>query len=340
MAMVCPQCRVAHVQKLACPTCGSRLQYVLMEISGFQVRRPNLSSWRNTPWGRLFVGVALALGMNHVVGDFLMAAKLIAVERGQEGMNVWLDALVRMHGLQVFSVFLAGLLTGAGQKRGVLCGSFVAVCSCLFFQYFEGARLTLNELPPRMAQLFLLVSCGAAGGLAGSLAWRPNKPAAIYRSPRSSAFRARPPRQSAYEGPVAWIRVCMGIPLAVGGVVCAQALREMLVDMGNGKLVIESYFQADFVAWEISALAILAGSAFAGATCSNGIKQGLFVGIGTATALLGIRLANPQISVGFLLATEVAAVCLSVTGGWFGSQLMPPVVRAARRRRAYSTVYT
>jgi hypothetical protein len=110
--------------------------------------------------------------------------------------------------------------------------------------------------------------------------------------------------------------------------------------MGSGKLVIESYFQADFVAWEISALAILAGSAFAGATCYNGLKQGLFVGIGTATALLGIRLANPHVSVQFLIATVVAAICLSVTGGWFGSQLMPPIVRAARRRRVYSTVYS
>jgi hypothetical protein len=283
--------------------------------------------------------MALALGMNHVVGDFLMAAKLIAVERGQDGLNVWLDALVRMHGLQVFSVFLAGLLTGAGQKRGVLCGAFVALCSCLTFQYFEGARLTLGEVAPRMAQLFLLVSCGAAGGLAGSVAWPSNKPVAIYRSPKSSMFRSRP-RSSAYDGPVAWTRVCMGIPLAVGGVVCAQALREMLVNMGSGKLVIESYFQADFVAWEISALAILAGSAFAGATCSNGIKQGLFVGIGTATALLGIRLANPEISARLLAVTVVAAVCLSMTGGWFGSQLLPPVVRAARRRRAYSTVYS
>ncbi len=339
MAMVCPQCRVTHVQKLTCPTCGSRLQYVLMEISGFQIRRPNFSSWRNTPWGRLFVGMALALGMNHVVGDFLMAAKLIAVERGREGMDVWLDGLVRVHGLQVFSVFLAGLLTGAGQKRGVLYGAFVALCSCLVFQYFEAARLNLAEVAPRMAQLFLLVGCGAAGGLAGSVAWPSNKPVAAFRIPKSSMQRARPPR-SAYEGPVAWMRVCMGIPLAVGGVVCAQALREMLVNLGNGKLVIESYFQADFVAWEISALAILAGSAFAGATCSNGIKQGLFVGIGTATALLGIRLAKPDISAGFLAATVVAAVCLSITGGWFGSQLLPPVVRAARRRRVFSTVYT
>ncbi len=331
MAMVCPQCRIAHVQKLTCPTCGSRLQYVLMEISGFQIRRPSFSSWRNTPWGRLFVGMALALGMNHVVGDFLMAAKLIAVEHGREGLNVWLDGLVRMHGLQIFSVFLAGLLTGAGQKRGVLYGSFVAVCSCLLFQYFEGARLTIGEIAPRMAQLVLLASCGAAGGLAGSVAWPSHKPMAAFRSPKSSMQRARP-RRSAYDGPVAWMRVCMGIPLAVGGVVCAQAIREMLVDMGSGKLVIESYFQADFVAWEISALAILTGSAFAGATCSNGIKQGLFVGIGTATALLGIRLANPGISIGLVATTLVAAVCLSVAGGWFGSQLLPPVVRAARHR--------
>jgi hypothetical protein len=339
MAMICPQCRVAHVQKLACPTCGSRLQYVLLELSSLGCRRPNFSTWRQTPWGRLFVGIALALGMNHVVGDFLMAGKLIATERGQVAITDGLDALVRIHGLQIFSVLLAGLLTGAGQKRGVFFGAFVAVWSCLLFQCFEGTPFTLGDVAPFMAKLLLLTSCGAAGGMAGSLAWQSKKPVAAFIRPKSDFKRARP-RMSSYEGPVAWVRVCMGIPIAVAGVVCAQVLREMLVDAGNGRLVIESYFQADFVAWEISALAILAGSAFAGATCSNGLKQGLFVGIGTATALLGIRLASPQISAGLLAVTVVAAVCLSMTGGWFGSQLLPPVVRGARHRRMYSTVYT
>jgi hypothetical protein len=339
MAMVCPQCRVAHVQKLACPTCGSRLQYVLLEMSSLRYRRPNFNSWRDTPWGRLFVGMAIALGMNHVVGDFLTAAKLISVERGQERLTASLESLVAIHALQIFSVFLAGLLTGAGQKRGTFFGAFVGLWTCLVFQLIEGGQFGLGEMAARAAQLLLLTSCGAAGGLVGSLAWQPKKPVPAFPRPKSAAKRPRP-FVSSYAGPVAWIRVCMGIPLAVGGVVCAQVLREMLIDLGNGKLVIESYFQADFVAWEISALAILAGSAFAGATCSNGLKQGLFVGVGTATALLGIRLANPQISVGFLVATVVAAVCLSIAGGWFGSQLLPPVVRAARRRRMYSTVYT
>jgi hypothetical protein len=339
MAMVCPQCQVAHVQKLACPTCGSRLQYVLLELSSFRCRRPNLNSWRETPWGRLFVGLALALGMNHVVSDFLMAGKLIAAERGQAGLASWLNSLVAIHAIQVFSVVLAGILTGAGQKRGALYGAFVAFWSCLCFQYFGGATFVTNEWPARASELFLLVSCGAAGGLAGRAAWRADKPTVAFWRPKSEARRLRP-RRSAYEGPVAWLRVCMGIPLAVGGVMCAQLLREALVAMSDGKIVIDSNVQADFIAWEISALAILTGSAFAGATCSNGLKQGLFVGIGTATTLLGIRLANPELSLSFLIATVVAAFCLSITGGWFGSQLLPPVVRAARRRRVFSTVYS
>src|SRR4051794_21670056 len=169
MAMVCPQCRVAHVQKLACPTCGSRLQYVLLELSGLRYRRPNFNSWRETPWGRLFVGLALALGMNHVVGDFLMAAKLIAAERNQSAVIGWLDHLTAVHALQIFSVFLAGLLTGAGQKKGILYGAFVAFWSCLLFQILDGGHLTLNDVPARLAEFLLLTSCGAAGGMAGSV---------------------------------------------------------------------------------------------------------------------------------------------------------------------------
>jgi hypothetical protein len=340
MAMVCPQCRVAHVQKLACPTCGMRLQYVLLELSGLRYRRPNFNSWRETPWGRLFVGMALALGMNHVVGDFLMAAKLIAAERNQSALIGWLDQLAAMHALQILSVFLAALLTGAGQKRGALYGGFVAFWSCLVFQLVDGAHFAVNEIPARLAEFLLLTSCGAAGGVIGGIGWQKTKTAAVYLRPRSSSIIRPRTYRSSYAGPVAWMRVAMGIPLAVGGVVFAQSLREILLELGSGKLVIDSYFQADFVAWEISSMAILAGSAFAGATCYNGLKQGLCVGIGTATALLGIRMANPQVTAGFLVATVVAAVCLGITGGWFGSQLLPPVVRAARRRRVYSTVYS
>jgi hypothetical protein len=70
----------------------------------------------------------------------------------------------------------------------------------------------------------------------------------------------------------------------------------------------------------------------AGASTTNGLKQGLCVGIGSMAALLGIRLAHGGFAMGLLLLTLSSALCLSLAGGWFGAQLLPPVQPARRRR--------
>jgi hypothetical protein len=47
-----------------------------------------------------------------------------------------------------------------------------------------------------------------------------------------------------------------------------------------------------------------------------------------AAALASQGQASPAI----LAGTVISAMCLSVVGGWFGSQLLPPVVSARRPR--------
>jgi hypothetical protein len=339
MAMVCPQCRVAYAQKLNCPSCGKRLAYELMGLSHLTRVRNRSEAWRNTPWGRMFVGISLGLGMHHVLSNVITATRLVFAGSGYAEFAQGLDTLVQFHGLEIGSVLLAGILTGAGQQHGAFLGAFVGCWCAIFLQVSQGTLLSLHAAGTWITSMLLLSSCGAAGGMAGESGWRPYKP--VKAGPDDDRKNQPRSRQiSAYDGPVAWLRVCMGVPIAVGGVLCANMLREMLVAVSNGKLAVESNFQADFVAWEISALAIVCGSAFAGATRNNGLKQGLFVGIGTATALLGIRLANANMSAQLLTVTLVASVCLSLAGGWFGSQLLPPVVHAARRRRLLSSVYT
>jgi hypothetical protein len=85
------------------------------------------------------------------------------------------------------------------------------------------------------------------------------------------------------------------------------------------------------VTWEIKVLALLAGGVLAGANTSNGFKQGLFVGIGTALVLAGVQ---PYIFDHWVEATVLLFVaCLSccTSGGWFGSQLFPPLAPFRRR---------
>jgi hypothetical protein len=105
------------------------------------------------------------------------------------------------------------------------------------------------------------------------------------------------------------------------------------LEAGEGKLQIDTHLQAELVTWEISALAMIAGGALAGATTRNGSKQGLFVGIGTGTVLSGIRLASITHTPQLLVLTLVSALALGFVGGWFGTNLLPPIYQSARRKR-------
>ena len=128
-------------------------------------------------------------------------------------------------------------------------------------------------------------------------------------------------------------RVVAGITIAVGGVFWVDAIRDSVLEASEGKLRIDTQLQAELVTWEISALAMLAGGALAGATTRNGSKQGVYVGVGTATVLLGIRLASITHTPLLLGLTVISAVTLGVVGGWFGSHLLPPIYGRPRRKR-------
>jgi hypothetical protein len=131
--------------------------------------------------------------------------------------------------------------------------------------------------------------------------------------------------------------VLTGITLAVGGVVWSDIIRELIVDASNGKLKIDTNLQAQLVTWEIAALAMVAGGVLAGATTFNGLTQGLWVGVGSSTVLFGIRLASAEMTFEFVVFTVISALALALAGGWFGSQLLPPVHAVSRRKRLLHT---
>src|SRR5260370_13312347 len=108
---------------------------------------------------------------------------------------------------------------------------------------------------------------------------------------------------SSFAGHVAWGRVLTGITLAVGGVVWTDVIRDFVLDASEGKLRIDTALQAELVTWEISALAMLAGGALAGASTINGMKQGLGVGMGTGTILFVMRMANNPLGLQLLMLT-------------------------------------
>jgi hypothetical protein len=283
----------------------------------------------------------LAQGLYYVLRHLCTAGLLVAGEEPQNGVWETLRGLIVLQALQAASVFAAGLLAGAGQRRGLLFGAVVGVWNAVFFlliQIWTTHSLTTIHQSVTTIDLFgqpvIHVAFGVMGGLIGSVIWRPLPLVAFSIEPRKTLPMV-PLRKAAYtfSGPVAWARVLTGITVAVGGVFWVDVIRDSVLDASEGQLKIYTRLEADLVTWEISALAMIAGGALAGATTSNGMKQGLCVGLGTSTILLGIRLASITHTAELLVLTVISALTLSFAGGWFGSNLLPPVYRSSRRRR-------
>lgn len=334
MAMVCPQCRGSFAQRLSCPKCGVRLVYQDSRHGLEDSPEGLTASWQQTPWGRLVVGLLLAQGLNYVLRHLCTAGFLVAREQASDSVWATLTGLVLLQALQVASILSAGLLTGAGQRRGLLFGAVVGVWNAVFLiliQLWTLQTLTTIDL---FGEPVLQVTFGALGGLIGSLIWRPLSPDLLPHPPRlplpSLPVAKRP---SLFSGPVAWGRVLTGITVAVGGVFWVDVIRDSVLESSEGKLRIDTHLQAELVTWEIAGLALIAGGALAGASTRNGSKQGLYVGLGAATVLLGIRLASSMQTPEQMILMAFAAMALGFVGGWFGGHLLPPVTISARRKR-------
>ncbi len=131
---------------------------------------------------------------------------------------------------------------------------------------------------------------------------------------------------------MAWFRVLLGAVVAAAGYMTAAAVFNFLIDFSAGRLTSDGWWQDRVVTWEIQALAVLIGGAVAGYNTASGLKQGLFVGLLASFFLMVVLFqfnrATPEIAA----LTVAACFCLCTGGGWFGSQLFPPVVTYRSRR--------
>ena len=183
------------------------------------------------------------------------------------------------------------------------------------------------------------MALGGIGGGLGMLIWRPRelartgKQQSVARSDSQLGFLF----WKTFSGPIHPGRVCAGAFVIVVGVVWANVILELLLRASGGVLAISSQLQAQLVSMEISALVSILGAGFAGATTRNGFKQGLCVGIGASMIVLGIQFSGPKFTIESAVLTIIGIVAISLVGGWFGSQLFPPL--SGRRRRRGVSAY-
>jgi hypothetical protein len=107
----------------------------------------------------------------------------------------------------------------------------------------------------------------------------------------------------------------------------------MVMKVNGARFSIRTTTHQWLLTMEISAAAVLIGGAAAGAGTWYGGMQGAWVGILTASSLLGIALGFqrlPETHTAIFMAGGVLA--LSLVGGWFGSKLLPPVTSRSKRK--------
>jgi hypothetical protein len=330
MSMVCPQCAASYEQRYHCPVCGARLLYADDRGYGRRWRIPG--RWQHTPWGRILIGLLLSQGLFYGLRHLATAAVLAyAGEAGARELFASTQGVVLMQALQLFALLLGGMLAGSVQPHGLALGAVVGVWNGVFAALTT--RGPVQALSPVALYGLPLVhaAVGALGGWFGRAVWKPlpvEAPAGPV-PPRRPAPRRR---LSLLAGQVAWARAAAGAAVAVAGYLFAAVLYRLLLRAGDGTLESTGQMLDEVVTWEIKALAVLGGAGLAGANCLNGLKQGLVVGVLTALVLAALEARVPDRWGQVAASLAVSSLCLSLVGGWFGSQLFPPVVSRKRLR--------
>jgi hypothetical protein len=367
MAMVCPKCQGSFEGTMQCPRCGVRLLYQ-REARGNEhgTVAAGDEKWHQTPLGRTIAGLVLSSGLGFGLLH-LFASSLYLMDKEAGGKElapaVGLGLFV---GLQALGVLVGATLAGVGRSKGVAYGVVVGLLhSAIVLAGIRTGPLTkLSEafvgdllaaggpvdqemvagVPLRMAVLggmplaFLL--CGLIGGFIGSRIWKPpvdlsmptflpveNRP--VQELASSGTYRPPPKVEpSAWTGPVAWLRVMCGIGVAFAGAVMARRIIELIQAFSEGMIRVQDNYQEMIAMREIFAVAMFLGGCVGGATRSNGLKQGLIVGIGAGILQGAFVTTNPR-HVSSLPYVILAAFFLAPLGGWFGSNLLP----AASSRR-------
>jgi hypothetical protein len=325
MSMLCPQCSTFYEQRLHCPTCGARLLY-----RDSQDRKGGRgASWRQTPWGRIFIGIVLSQGLYYGLRHLYLGVALSLQAHGAIPESAAsFSHILLLQALQLIALGVGAVMAGAGQRQGFVLGCMVGVWNGVF-SVLCGPSEFLSAVA-LYGQPLIHAAFGALAGGAGSLVWTPI-PASSPLGSRVLRKQSLPHRREPlFAGPIAWWRVSLGSVIAVVGTLTAKILLDWVLDHSGGKLSTSTDLQDKIVTWEIQSLAVILGGALAGATTANGFKQGLCVGVLTGIGLACFSSTNQHSTMELIALTPVGAFCLSLVGGWFGGQLLPPVVPKIR----------
>jgi len=360
MLMVCPQCKGSFDGVLQCPKCRVRL-LLPGDKSKQASEGPRDGKWHQTPPGRIIAGLVLGLGLSY--GLLLLASVLMRVSKMELSSQASAGIFIA---IQAISLLAGGMLAGAGQSKGIACGAGVGIVSgfLVFGGIVSGALATVvtpfskdalvppPAIKPVTPQVMIVygsiladIVFGALGGLLGVMIWKPlpklDLPSSVPSEQKpvlGTKLSLPPPGDKKalfpWAGPIAWIRVLVGMFVAVGGAIWTKPLLIFLIQFGGLDTAEVLKVQENVAQGELLALSVLIGGTIAGATTSNGLKQGVLVGFGAGIGMVGYFMSKGEgAGVDKLLGPLLTSIFLGPLGGWFGSELMPPSAKGFRRTK-------
>jgi len=341
--------------------------------SGKKQGRSAAGKWQQTFWGRCLIGLLIAAGVYYVLLSLcaaVIAAALAEPARTDWWKSV--PGLFVQQTMQAVGVLIGGMIAAAGQRRGLRYGLIVGVYNCFLFLILEVMIFNHPMTPLQLVSIPVVQSVfGALGGFLGTRIWGGMDPVTVAPAapalPATSvAFRHPDHSKPLFAGPINWLHVGYGVAVMVLGVLMAAYILKQMIRSSEGRMTIESRNEARFFTAEISIFLVVIGGAFAGSNSKNGGKQGLVAAIFSSILLLTIYVPKgdvrlPAENLGFpmpmafdlpssdgpprhfelpgsellqnMICTIVSMILLGIMGGWFGSELLPPLAPIPPRKK-------
>jgi hypothetical protein len=264
-----------------------------------------------------------------------LAYQGIVGESGSVLSNDWRIRTIQAIGLG--TVLLGGILAGGAQRSGPIVGLILGV--------WNGVIAILLTQNPAEGQntVWLLVwvlfhaGFGAIGGILGALIWRPIPETVVnplLAAPKGPAAKQAPPLLA---GKITWWRVVLACGVLVPCVIWADSGLHYLAENYKLDLSVKLNPEIAPLAWSLKAVMVLFIAAFGGASCANGLKQGMMVGFFSSCILVALfREPDPVKWLWTAVLTMLCLTALCIVGGLFGRQLFPPLLQSSETRKKIS----
>jgi len=284
MHLFCPKCHTQHPATGRCPKCSSRL---LSPIEAAEVMdrviEPGPQAIQTTYARRVIVGCVVALGMHLAFREWAIGGLELA-GLNEIGANAWLNFTLR-----VLGTVIGGLLSGAGRPQGFWGGVVVGTVSGFAWVAID----PYPHIQVDLLKLGLATTVAVAGGIAavfGQRMWPAPIELPVAHSPRNSSLLKLKAGEGQKEKvyPTSWVRLIIGVTVAVCGVMAADMIRGGLATLPKGMINLSGVGASQRIDTQIAGFLVLVGGLIAGAGTGVGFRHGLIAGLITGVGLIAL----------------------------------------------------